>query len=357
MAQTKVFCVLIVLLFLNSSEQAGESLLRSGWKAHDLDRPRPPQLTPPEQNLPVPPPTDALVLFDGSDLSKWESPDGSAAKWIVSEGAMISVAGSGYLQTRERFGDVQLHVEWATPLPVKGKGQGRGNSGVYLMGRYEVQVLDSFQNPTYADGQAGAIYGQYPPLYNVSLPPGKWQSYDIFFRSPRFSEGGALLEPARVTLLHNGVLVQNNVELWGATNWLQSLPYQSHADELPLALQDHGNPVRFRNIWLRKMPDTKEQPSSASSGNEIDLPPSVLDRYVGRYETEDGDVYTLRRDGHDLRVHFQGGQFLELVCESPIRFVLKRTAAALEFELDEHQVPTGLIFHIGEEARKARKVP
>ena len=156
------------------------------WLAHDMQRQRPPVVTPGKENLPVAPPSDAVVLFDGTDLSKWRDAEGQAAKWTVKDGAMISVPNSGYLHSADKFGDVQLHIEWAAPLPVVGSGQGRGNSGVFLMGLYEVQVLDSYENETYADGQAGAIYGQYPPLVNACLPPGEWQSYDIVFRRPRF---------------------------------------------------------------------------------------------------------------------------------------------------------------------------
>lgn len=319
------------------------------WKAQDMSRPHPPVLSPPPQDLPVPAPPDAVVLFGGGDLSEWQSPGGGPPGWIVSDGAMISVAGSGYLQSRGRFGDIQLHIEWAAPLPVIGDGQGRGNSGVYLMGLYEIQVLDSYQNPTYADGQAAAVYGQYPPLLNVCRPPGEWQSYDIYFRRPRFSQAGAVQEPARVTVLHNNVLVQNNVELWGPTNWLQSLPYQSHDEELPLSLQDHGNPVRYRNIWLRKLPDV--------SGKEgIELPAEILDRYVGVYETEGGGKYRFRREGTQLKVIVSGNQSLGLTIESPTRFVLKRTDGSFDFELDGTGKPVGLTFHIGGSGRRASKV-
>jgi hypothetical protein len=269
---------------------------------------------------------------------------------------MISVADSGYVQTREGFGDVQLHVEWATPFPVEGDGQGRGNSGVYLMGLYEVQVLDSYENLTYADGQAGSIYGQYPPLHNVSLPPGEWQSFDIFFRRPRFSEAGALLEPARLTLLHNGLLVQNNMELWGPTMWLQCLPYRSHLDKLPLALQDHGNPVRYRNIWVRSLPEDESPVNPKSSPESIALSAEVLDKYSGEYETEGGGRYTVRRDGRDLKAHFFGGEFLELIVESPTRFLLKRTAGVLEFDLDTNGIPLSFTFHLGGNSRVAKKV-
>jgi hypothetical protein len=153
---------------------------------------------------------------------------------------------SGYIFSAGKFGDVQLHVEWATPVPASGRGQGRGNSGIFLMGLFEVQVLDSHENETYADGQAGAIYGQHPPRANACLPPGEWQSYDIVFRRPHFHEDGSVARPARITVLHNGILVQDNVTIWGPTTWLQHRAYERQPDKLPISLQDHGNPVRFR---------------------------------------------------------------------------------------------------------------
>jgi hypothetical protein len=160
---------------------------------------------------------------------------------------------SGNISTREAFGDCQLHVEFAEPSPPSGESQGRGNSGVFLMGLYEIQVLDSYQNKTYADGQASAVYGQYPPLVNASRPPAQWQMYDIVFHGPRFGKAGELLHPARVTVLHNGALVQDNVELTGPTAQGERPPYKVHAEKLPLSLQDHHNPVRFRNIWIREL--------------------------------------------------------------------------------------------------------
>jgi len=192
-------------------------------------------------------PSDAIVLFDGSDLSAW------TGTWKVEDGAVTVRGGAGNLVTRQSFGDVQLHLEWRTPSVVDGDGQGRGNSGVFFMERYEVQVLDSFDNETYVNGQAGSIYKQYVPLVNASRPPGEWQSYDIVFMAPRFHDDGELSEPATVTVFHNGVLIQNHVSLEGPTLFIGKPAYEAHADELPLMLQDHGNPVSYRNIWVREL--------------------------------------------------------------------------------------------------------
>jgi hypothetical protein len=226
------------------------------WKQHDPNRPLPPVLTPgtaSTQQVAGKPPSDAVVLFDGSDLSHWQSKNGGPAKWKVARGYMEVVKGTGDIHSRETFGDCQLHVEWAEPVPALGESQDRGNSGVFLMGEYEIQVLDSYHNRTYADGQAAAVYGQYPPLVNACRPPGQWQTYDIIFHRPRFTSAGKLLRPARVTVLQNGVLVQDNAALTGPTAHGQRPPYQPGPDRLPLGLQDHGNPVRFRNIWVRQL--------------------------------------------------------------------------------------------------------
>jgi hypothetical protein len=195
------------------------------------------------------PPSDAVVLFDGKSLSQWEGGD----KWEVKEG--YAVARGGGITTKESFGDCQLHIEWATPEKVEGSGQGRGNSGVFLMNRYEVQILDSYENDTYVDGQAGSIYKTKPPLVNASRRPGEWQSYDIIFQAPKFDGDGKLQKPGYVTVLHNGVLIHNHTELLGATAWDQPPTYTAHPDRQPISLQYHGNPVRFRNIWIREIPD------------------------------------------------------------------------------------------------------
>jgi hypothetical protein len=227
---------------------------QSKWKPNDMNRPVPPVVdpgTPSTDATAGKPPADAIVLFDGKDLSKWSQKDGSPAKWKVGEGYFEVVRKSGYIYSRQAFGDCQLHVEFWEPSPAVGEGQDRGNSGVFLMGLYEIQVLDSYKNRTYADGQAGAVYGQYPPLVNASRPPGEWQTYDIVFHAPRFGGEGKLLQPARVTVLFNGVLVQDNVEIRGPT--ASGEPYKAGPDKLPLALQDHNHPVRYRNIWVREL--------------------------------------------------------------------------------------------------------
>jgi hypothetical protein len=198
-------------------------------------------------------PADAIVLFDGKDLSGWTTTKGAPAEWLVRDGYMEVVKGKGSIRTTRGFGDCQLHVEWASPETPTGSGQDRGNSGVFLMEVYEVQVLDSYNSRTYADGMAGAIYGQYPPLVNASRKPGEWQSHDIIFRAPRFDERGGLVAPATMTVFHNGILVQDNEELTGPTAHKARPPYKAHADRLPISLQDHSHPVRFRNIWIREL--------------------------------------------------------------------------------------------------------
>jgi hypothetical protein len=192
-------------------------------------------------------PSDAVVLFDGKDFSAWEGAD----HWKIEEGAMV--AGKGNIRTKDGFGDCQLHIEWSAPVPATGSGQGRGNSGVFLMDNYEIQILDSYENKTYFDGQAGAIYKQTPPQVNAMRPPGEWNVYDIIWTAPRFNEDGSLKSPAYITALHNGVLILNHFELQGDTPFNRPPHYRKHPDRLPIRLQDHGNPTRFRNIWIREI--------------------------------------------------------------------------------------------------------
>lgn len=199
-------------------------------------------------------PSDALVLFDGGDLAAWESEQGGDASWRIEDGAMTVVPGAGGIRTRQAFCDVQLHLEWRTPVATDGvDGQDRGNSGVFLQERYEVQVLDSHENPTYANGQAASVYKQHIPLANASRSPGEWQAYDILYTAPRFDEGGELEAPAYVTVLHNGVLVQHHVAVQGATEWIGAPSYDDVHGCAPLYLQDHDASVSFRNIWVRRL--------------------------------------------------------------------------------------------------------
>lgn len=226
------------------------------WKVHDAARPHPRKVTPGLPLLNEAPPADAIVLFDGKDLSSWVTVARGAqpqpAKWKVQDGYFEVVPRSGRLVTKEKFGDCQIHVEWMVPKGVEGAGQGRGNSGVEIMGRYEIQVLESFENQTYADGQAASIYGQYPPLVNASRPQGEWQVYDIFFEAPKF-EGDKLVKPAYVTVVHNGMMVHHRQEIQGTAVHRRVAKYTPHGAEESLSLQDHGQLVRFRNIWIRRL--------------------------------------------------------------------------------------------------------
>ncbi len=236
------------------------------WHVHDPARPHPKAITP--GATPGAPPSDAIVLFDGKDLSQWNQDGRGAdrgkkvdAKWKLGDGYFEVAGGTGNLLTREKFGDCQLHVEWSSPAVVKGTSQARGNSGVLIMSRYEIQVLDAYNNPTYADGQAGAIYGQWPPLANPARKPGDWNTYDILFEAPRF-EGDKLVKPAYATVLYNGVMVHHHKELMGPMVYRQVAHYTLHDPEEPLMLQDHnGDLVRYRNIWIRR-PANYDQPEA-----------------------------------------------------------------------------------------------
>ena len=249
---------LIAIGIASMSAPDGARAQPAAWPIHSMERPKPRVVDPGPYAGLAAAPSDAVVLFDGRSLQGWQSADrpGQPARWTVGQGYFEVAPGTGAIGTVETFGDVQLHIEWMAPDPPRGTGQDRGNSGVFLMGQYEVQVLDSYRNDTYADGQAGALYGDHPPLVNASRPPGQWQTYDIVFRRPRFDSQGRVVRPARVTVLHNGVLVQDAMELSGPTSHQERRPYAAHADALPLTLQDHGHPVRFRNLWVRRLEGT-----------------------------------------------------------------------------------------------------
>lgn len=238
------------------------------WHVHDPDRPQPRVITPGatfSQNASAP--SDAEVLFDGKDLAKWQNAKGEDPAWRIRDGCLETPGRGVSLRTRDKWADFQLHVEWATPNPPKGAGQGQGNSGILINGMYEVQVLDSYKSKTYPDGQAGAIYGQAPPLVNASKAPGDWQTYDILFESPRWSANGELIKKACITVLHNGVVIQNRYELIGMTDGIHpDQPWKSlskypapHPPEVFIGLQDHGDPLRYRNIWIRRLGERDKQ--------------------------------------------------------------------------------------------------
>jgi hypothetical protein len=247
-----------------SLTQADPLALPTGWEVHATNRPLPVVVAPPGL-CPGTPPSDATVLFGGDGVKEWrreawhdDADKNEAPRWKVENGYMEVVARTGSLFSRRKFGDSQIHIEWATPARIEGAGQGRGNSGIFFTGYPEVQVLDSFENPTYPDGSAAALYGMAPPLVNASRPPGEWQTYDIIFLTPRLDERGAVKQPARLTVFHNGILVHHAVPLPG------------RATEFALGLQDHLNPVRYRNIWVRPLRGYDWQPEAenARAANE-----------------------------------------------------------------------------------------
>lgn len=253
---------------VNADDMNGTTPFLPGgeWRVHDSKRPLPTVVTPaaPSAAEFAAPPSDAIVLFDGSDLSAWETQGEDTPLWPVVDGVLMTnasgdVAAEGAkfagIRTKESYGDLQLHLEFRVPeYETERTSQQYGNSGVYFMEKYEVQVLNSYENPTYADGSAASLYGWKPPLVNASRPPGQWQSYDIVFETPEFSDEGELLEPAYITMFHNGVLVHNRQELLGPAVWRQVAKYEPHADKLPFALQHHSETVHYRNIWLRPLP-------------------------------------------------------------------------------------------------------
>lgn len=241
-------CILLLCVY---ASQAQQPLRQGDPKLTEIWEPEPKVITPGKTS--ADPPSDAIILFGGQNTDAWAAKDNSAAKWKVDNGILTVAPGTGEIHTKQAFGDCQLHIEWRTPSEVKGDGQGRGNSGIFLMGRYELQVLDSYKNRTYSNGQAGSIYKQLPPLVNASRGPGEWQTYDVIFTAPRFNEDGSVKSQAHITVLHNGVLVQNDARLWGGTQYIGIATYEKHSEKEPLVLQDHGNPDSFRNIWIRPL--------------------------------------------------------------------------------------------------------
>jgi hypothetical protein len=245
-------CTACMLIFFMTA--ATSCAQEQEMKPEDTEvwEPVPPKVDPGAFS-PSPPPSDATVLFDGSNFDEWQTPEGDNPGWELADNHMTVVKGTGAIETKKEFGSVQLHVEWRSPEKIEGEGQGRGNSGIFLQKRYEVQVLDAYNNETYVNGMAGSIYKQHIPLANAARPAGEWQSYDIIYIAPEFAEDGSLESPARVTLFWNGVLVQHDVELQGPTEYIGHPSYEAHPPKAPLMLQDHSNPVSFRNIWVRSL--------------------------------------------------------------------------------------------------------
>jgi hypothetical protein len=317
-----------------------------------MARPLPPVVEPADFSVGAPAPADAVVLFDGRDLDAWESSSGGPAEWSVADGAFTVTPGKGTVRTKESFGDVQIHLEWASPNPPHGRGQDRGNSGLFLMGAFELQILDTYKADTYADGMAGAIYGQYPPLFNATKPPGEWQAYDVAFRAPRFDPTGALREPARITAFLNGVLVQDNEPPVGGTSWLEAVAYEPGATTGPIELQDHGHPVRFRNIWLRNLPE--RVPATEAQRQEpriVAVPTADLDALTGAYGQADGlQVEITRQDDHLLvGLPFRKTP-LRIVPVAPLHFVLPSTDGDVTFEKDAAGKATVVNLRIGDGA-------
>jgi hypothetical protein len=272
------------------------------WLPNDVNRPVPSSVTPGAVLGAAP--SDAIILFDGKDFSAWQGADGNDPKWKLVDGAMEEVPRTGNIHTKQAFGDCQLHIEWKEPSPAKGIDQDRGNSGVMLMSSFEIQVLDMDGNKTYADGGAGAIYGQYPPLVNAWRHSGEWQTYDVIFRRPRFDADGHLLTPARVTLLWNGVLVQDNTIPTGPTAFHDRAPYLPGPDKYPLTLQEHNGAVQFRNIWIRELPDP-EPMLHYSADAPMQLDAKDLAAYAGSYDMDGGASIIVEVSGSGLITHRQ----------------------------------------------------
>jgi hypothetical protein len=322
-------CSIVCIALAAAGPNFAHGQLETGWKAHDLSRPLPQIATPADENLSIKPPSDALILFDGSDLSQWSDSQGGKSKWKVNDGVLIATPKSGNLFTKKKFGDCQLHLEWQIPADIKRKGQGRGNSGIYFMESFEIQILDTLANKTYADGMAGAIYGQYPPLVNAARPAGKWQSYDIIFHRPHFHADGSLKSRATATVLFNGVLIQDNSAFLGPTTWIKHLGYEKGPDKRRMSLQDHGNPTRFRNIWIRELAGKRALPKQPYPSPAVELSDDNLQRLVGDY----GDFKVVKSDDKLFCRFYQTK--MELLALSESEFLMKKCAGKLIFDFDD----------------------
>ncbi len=323
----------------------------SGYLIHDMARDEAPVVTPGTAGSAS---SDAIVLFDGTDLSAWRTEDGAAAQWMVKDGYFQAVEGTDDIFTKEGFGDCQLHIEWASPADPAGKeGQNRGNSGIFFMEKYEIQVLDSYNNRTYSDGHAGSIYAQFPPEVNATRPPGEWQTYDIVFHAPRFKKDGTVKRPARMTALLNGILVQDNSQLTGPTSWLMQKPYEKHGERMSIKLQDHGSPVRYRNVWIRPLTEPKHLKKIPMKTREtkVQLTADQLDQFVGSYDHNQGDkevpFIVVRREGEHLLATIRDKKEWPLFAQTENEFVFENFDGTLTFESDGQGKVTGVNFQVG----------
>ncbi len=316
------------------------------WKQHDMSYPAPPAVYPGRvstQDKVGQAPSDAIVLFDGKNLNHWRSMDGSPADWKIENGLLVAEEGrGGGIRTFQNFGDIQLHVEWVTPNPPDGVGQSRGNNGIQIMGKYEVQILDSYKSATFPHGQAAAIYSQFPPRVNASLPPGEWQTYDIIFRAPSFDVNGNVQKKAIITVFHNGILVHDHVELKGVHSWMGKIKYEAHPEKLPLVLQrEPCTPVKFRNIWIRELnplPIPKHEII-----REISLSHKVLDDYTGTYKMQNGRNFEVMRENNHLVIKLFGSDRL-FFASSDVDFFAKDIDFAFRMKLDNDGKAMGMIF-------------
>ncbi len=352
-----LFIVVVCLFFLYQQHSIAQPDPK--WRIHDSNRPAPSFVTPASQEQMTDPPSDATVLFDGSDLEAWENENGDPVEWKLEDGYMEVTPRGGTIQTKQGFGDCQLHIEWLV-VPKEGvSSQNYGNSGVFLMGKYEVQVLNSYNNTTYVDGQASAVYGQYPPIVNASRPPGQWQCYDILFRRPHFDDYGNLEAPAQITVLHNGILVQDHVEPVGSTEWQQRPPYEAHPDKLPLILQDHSQPVRFRNIWIRELEPYERLAESAQPPvlEEITLDEATLEKYVGEYGSNSRSQMRIEKEGNQLVIFRDTTNSFPIFPRSRTTFFSKMVDVTVEFSLDENGNVKGLTYILaGDPGRMMEKM-
>ena len=296
----KFGCVGVVMLLLGYGASAQSP--NDKWLPNDMQRPMPPAISFSSTGVP----SDAVVLFNGSNLDAWVTRDGSPSKWQIKDGVLEIVPGTGGITSKQSFGDSQIHVEWMEPDPGSSTGQNKGNSGVIIMGVYEIQILNDIDNKTYADGISGSVYGQYPPLVDAGRNPGVWQSYDILFRRPRFDAAGRLITPAHITILQNGVYVQDDVTVTGPTGEPRA-PYVVGPEAAPLSLQDHGEPVKFRNIWIRPLPQREPDLSYTALTPYAHLDAADLPAFAGHYQVNENSSIDIQANGNTLTAQVHAG--------------------------------------------------